>query len=153
LGEKPSFLALGTPKMAKRSGFRPQTGQFNGFYGKNRVVLERSTVFFVLLICQKVAKRRGQGIKSSCFFVLFLKAGGAGPCHRYATRSPWMERGEEYPRIAPRAEHRDFQLISQRSDIGIEGGRMTGTEMRRIRLIENVFSLRSGATGSRGELN
>jgi hypothetical protein len=57
--------------MAKKAGFRPQTGRFNEFCGKNQAFLGRSTVFFVLLICQKVAKRRGSGIKSGCFLRRF----------------------------------------------------------------------------------
>jgi hypothetical protein len=73
LGEKPSFLALGTQKMAKKAGFRPQTGRFNEFCGKNRDVLGRSTVFFVLLNCQKVAKRRDSGIKSGLFFCIVFE--------------------------------------------------------------------------------
>jgi hypothetical protein len=43
--------------MTKEAGYGPQTGRFNEFCGKNRAFLGRSTVFFVLLLCQKVAKR------------------------------------------------------------------------------------------------
>jgi hypothetical protein len=43
--------------MAKKAGFSRQTGQFNKFFGKNQAVFEVQYSFFVLLICQKMAKK------------------------------------------------------------------------------------------------